>query len=161
VTWLFTPENIKPIRAWLEWMKEEGKAGQWSEIEWDSVSFAGWSPEEIRSLETAIGAFISTHASRELEKASLKRGLFLAPVNDIDQVAGDEQFASRNYWKELNHSELEATLTYPRFTYLSTEGENEVRFRGPLIGEHNNEIYGQELGFSEETIASLREQGIL
>ena len=142
-------------------MTEEGKADRWSEIEWESVSFAGWSPEEIRSLETAIAAFISTHTSRELEKASLERGLLLAPVNQINQVAGDEQFASRNYWKELNHSELKATLTYPRFTYLSTKGENEARFRGPLIGEHNNEIYGQELGFSKEKIASLKEQGIL
>jgi formyl-CoA transferase len=68
---------------------------------------------------------------------------------------------SRGFWKPVEHPELGEEITYPGFTFLASEGRNEIRFRAPLIGEHNSEIYGGELGFSEEYMISLKERGII
>jgi crotonobetainyl-CoA:carnitine CoA-transferase CaiB-like acyl-CoA transferase len=162
VTWLIMMENTRPVRGWVEWMKEEGTAGRWAEINWDeTTNFLKWSAEDIQAIQNSIAAFIAIHTTKELAANSMKRGLLLSPVNPVDFVAEDEQLIARNFWKEVEHPELKTAFSYPRFTYLSSEGNNEVRFRAPLIGEHNNEIYGKELAFSEEDISSLRKRGIL
>jgi crotonobetainyl-CoA:carnitine CoA-transferase CaiB-like acyl-CoA transferase len=162
VTWLIMMENTKPVRGWVEWMKEEGVAGRWAEINWDeTTNFLKWSAEDIQAIQDAIVAFILTHTTKELAANSMKRGLLLSPVNPINFVAEDEQMIARNFWKKVEHPELKTAFNYPRFTYLSNEDNNEVRFRAPLIGEHNSEIYGKELAFSEEDISSLRKRGIL
>ena len=55
VTWMIMMENPKPVRGWVEWMKEEGKAGRWGDIDWDEVtSFAKWSPEDVQALQETI-----------------------------------------------------------------------------------------------------------
>ncbi|MBN1256039.1 MAG: CoA transferase [Deltaproteobacteria bacterium] len=161
VTWLLMPDNVKPVRAFVEWMKEEGAAGRWGEMNWDEVSLLKWSPEEQDALTKAIADFIATHTVKELEKASIQRGLLLSPVNSVDLVAEDEQLLARGDWKKIEHPELGATFNYSRFTYLTSEGNNEVRFRAPLVGEHNDEIYGKELGLSKETLTALKQKGVL
>jgi crotonobetainyl-CoA:carnitine CoA-transferase CaiB-like acyl-CoA transferase len=162
VTWMITMENPKPIRGWVEWMKEEGKAGRWGCINWDEVtSLAKWSPEDIQALQGAIADFILAHTTHELEAASVKRGLLLSPVNGVDSVAKDEQLIARDFWKKIEHPELDDVITYPRFTYLASVGSNEIRWRAPLIGEHNPEIYGTEMALSEEIMSSLGHRGII
>jgi crotonobetainyl-CoA:carnitine CoA-transferase CaiB-like acyl-CoA transferase len=108
-----------------------------------------------------IGKFISTHNSEDLEKASVTRGLLLSPVNNVAGVAKDENLISRGYWREIEHPELGAAMTYPGFSFLSSQVENRTRFRAPLIGEHNHEIYEKELGFTKEMISTLRKRGII
>jgi benzylsuccinate CoA-transferase BbsE subunit len=162
VTWLIMMENARPVRGWVEWMKEEGAAGRWADINWDEMNtLVKWSGEDIQAIQDSIAAFILTHTTKELAANSMKRGLLLSPVNPVDFVAEDEQLIARNFWKKVEHPELGTAFNYPRFTYLSSEDNNEVRFRAPLIGEHNSEIYGKELAFSEEDISSLRKRGIL
>ncbi|MBN2403175.1 MAG: CoA transferase [Spirochaetes bacterium] len=162
VTWVIMMENAKPVRAWVDWMKEEGKSGRWAEINWDEVtSFLKWAPEDIQAIQDSIAEFILSHTTKELEAGSIKRGLLLSPANSVEFVAADEQLAKRNFWKDIEHRELNTTITYPRFTYLSSEGCNEIRFRAPLAGEHNTEIYAKELGFSDKTILSLQKRGII
>ncbi|HVN96096.1 MAG TPA: CoA transferase [Syntrophorhabdaceae bacterium] len=162
VTWLIMMENPKPVRGWVEWMKEEGTAGRWADINWDGLtSFVGWSDEDVQAIQDSIAAFIATHTTSELAAGSMKRGLLLSPVNSVDLVAQDEQLTARGFWKQVAHPELKTSFAYPRFTYLTSEDANEVRFRAPLIGEHNAEIYGKELGLSEQDMASLTKQGVL
>lgn len=162
VTWMIMLENPKPVRGWIEWMKEEGQAGRWGDINWDKVpNFLKWIPEDIEAIQQSIAAFMLTHTTKELEMESIGRGLLLSPVNPVDAVAQDEQLVARGFWKKIEHPELEGGITYPRYTYLSSEGTNEIRFRAPLIGEHNLAVYGDELGLSRDDLASLQQQGII
>jgi benzylsuccinate CoA-transferase BbsE subunit len=162
VTWTIMMENVKPVRGWVEWMKEDNQAGRWGDINWDEVTnFLKWNPEDIEAIQQSIAGFILTHTTKELEAGSIKRSLLLSPVNPVNFVAEDEQLLARRFWKKVEHPELKTAFNYPRFTYLSSEDNNEIRFRAPLIGEHNSEIYGKELAFSEEDISSLRKRDIL
>jgi crotonobetainyl-CoA:carnitine CoA-transferase CaiB-like acyl-CoA transferase len=162
VTWLIMLENTRPVRGWIEWMKEEGKAGKWGDLNWDEItSLVKWSLEDIQAIQDSISGFMQTHTTRELEAGSIKRGLLLSPVNNVEFVAEDEQLISRNFWEKIEHPELDTEITYPRFTYLSNEGTNEVRFRAPLIGEHNMDVYCNEMGMEKRKISSLKKRGII
>ncbi len=82
-------------------------------------------------------------------------------MNDISEVLDHPQLSYRNFWSVLEHPELSASFTYPGKLFLPSEGRAEVRRRAPLIGEHNKEIYGDELGFSEKEVAGLRQDKVI
>jgi crotonobetainyl-CoA:carnitine CoA-transferase CaiB-like acyl-CoA transferase len=42
-----------------------------------------------------------------------------------------------------------------------SETPGEVRWTGPELGQHNDEIYQEMLGMSEEDLGGLRERGIV
>ena len=81
------------------------------------------------------------------------------PVNDCTEVVADEQLASRDFWVEVEHPELGATITYPGAPYKSDQTPWRIRRRAPLIGEHNQEIYA-ELGLTPAQINELKQVGI-
>ncbi|HEX2964810.1 MAG TPA: CoA transferase [Syntrophorhabdaceae bacterium] len=162
VTWMIMMENPKPVRAWVEWMKEENQAGRWGELNWDEIdNFLKWSSEDVQAIQESIAAFMRAHTTKELETASIRRGLLLSPVNPINALADDEQLSARGFWKKIAHPELNDTITYQRFTYLSSEGKNEIRFRAPQLGEHNEAIYGNELGLHDQDLDKLKKERII
>ncbi len=66
----------------------------------------------------------------------------------------------KGFWTHLNHPELNTTIPYPRQFVRLSESETITRFRAPIIGEHNREVYGA-LGFSGQEIVALKEAGII
>ncbi|MDP6347831.1 MAG: CoA transferase, partial [Dehalococcoidia bacterium] len=66
---------------------------------------------------------------------------------------------ARGFWHKVEHPHLNATLEYPGHLFLSNTARAEVRGPAPLIGEHNNEVYGSWLGLSRQQIDDLRAQG--
>jgi formyl-CoA transferase len=72
----------------------------------------------------------------------------------------DPQLEARGYWKEVEHPELRDTIVYPGALCKSTEVSWATR-RAPLIGEHNDEIYGKELGLSRKSLTVLKHTGVI
>jgi crotonobetainyl-CoA:carnitine CoA-transferase CaiB-like acyl-CoA transferase len=80
-------------------------------------------------------------------------------VNNPAEVLEWPQLAARHFWKEL--PTLGINLAYPGYLFLSNETENYVRRSAPLVGEHNGDIYGKELGLSGVEIVRLKEAGVI
>jgi crotonobetainyl-CoA:carnitine CoA-transferase CaiB-like acyl-CoA transferase len=81
VTWVIMMENPKPVRGWVEWMKEENQAGRWGDINWDEVAnFLKWTPEDIEAIQQSIAAFMLTHTTKELEAGSSREVCFFHPL---------------------------------------------------------------------------------
>ena len=70
-------------------------------------------------------------------------------------------FKERNFWREIEHPELGTKITYPGGFVKTGTGDCGVRFRAPLIGEHNNEIYHGELKMSAEDTVNLKQRRVI
>jgi crotonobetainyl-CoA:carnitine CoA-transferase CaiB-like acyl-CoA transferase len=71
-----------------------------------------------------------------------------------------DQLAARNFWVDLQHPELNDSLTYPG-SFVKTSGALvTIRCRAPLIGEHNQEVY-QELGLTNQDLLILKDKGVI
>jgi crotonobetainyl-CoA:carnitine CoA-transferase CaiB-like acyl-CoA transferase len=98
---------------------------------------------------------------KEIAEEGRKRGINAAVVNDPSDVLANPQLEARDFWAELQHPGFTAPLRLPRYLFLSSETQNFVRRRAPMIGEHNREIYNQELGLSREEITALEVANVL
>ena len=151
-------EENKQLAKFLE---EEGLLGSLKEIDWDQFGFDGITQERIDEIEGPVSELFKRFTKKELEDESLKRGLRISPVSDVKDLRESRQLQFRNYWKTIEHPELSDAVTYPGQLFQSSEMKAEPRHRAPLIGEHNHEIYEGELGFDSNTMAVLREKGVI
>jgi crotonobetainyl-CoA:carnitine CoA-transferase CaiB-like acyl-CoA transferase len=82
-------------------------------------------------------------------------------VSDINDLLDDPQMAARKFWVEVEHPELGTTINYPGPFARSSETSCQISRRAPLIGEHNLEVYEEELGISREELVILKQAGVI
>lgn len=80
-------------------------------------------------------------------------------VNDVSELLDDEQYRARNFWVELSHPRT-GKLPYPGPPFKMSETPA-VYERAPLLGEHNEEVYGDQLGLTREELEMLKEKAVI
>ena len=113
--------------------------------------------EEINGI---VAAWIAERTREEVEEAFERHEVAYSFVYDIADIFNDEHFRIREMLIRVLDEELgEAVVqnVVPKFS--KTPGS--VDFLGPTMGEHNNEIYCGELGYSKEKLKQLKDAGII
>ncbi len=82
-----------------------------------------------------------------------------AGVNDMSDLLENEQYKARGFWVELDHPEA-GTLPYPGPPFKMSETPAEIE-RAPLLGEHNDLVYHEQLGLSPEEMNRLKRHQII
>jgi len=148
-------------KALTSWMREEGMAGELADYNWDAYDFATMTQGERRRLEQVAADFFLTKTKKELCERAARDGIILAPVTTVKDLAESEQLRARQYWIEVNHPELGLTIPYPGAPIKPSALPWRVYRRAPLPGEHNDEIYVEELGLSREALCALRARRVI
>ena len=151
-------------RALLDWAKEDGlDTVELDEIEWEELGYGAVTPKLMDQFSGPIGEFFKGHTRAELVQGSLDRRILLFPVATPSALDDHPQLEARSYFKEIEHPELGLTVRYPGAFVKSGDGKDiaGVYRRPPLIGEHNVEIYQEELGFSSQELQSLKRVGAI
>ncbi len=147
-------------RALVEWMESEGQAGELVDVNWQQMDYLTVSPEQFYRWQELFGNFFKTHTKAELRREALNRGIVLIPASTPQDLLLDPQLKARGFWEAIDHDELDTTITYPGPLYQSSEITWNF-LRAPLIGEHNQKIYQEELGFTKEVLATLKQAGVI
>ena len=117
--------------------------------------------EEYERVVGLIAGFFASKTKADLFKTALERRLLIAPITTVDEVLASTQLESRKYWQTLEHPELGRSFPYPGPFAKFSEAPIVYRRRPPLIGEHNHEIFANELGLSDDQIQDLSRRGII
>jgi formyl-CoA transferase len=83
------------------------------------------------------------------------------PVASVKEIFADPQHQARGFWQKIDHPELGISIDYPGGFAKFSEGACQIWRRAPLIGEHNEEIYGGELGLTKEEMQKLKQEGVI
>jgi crotonobetainyl-CoA:carnitine CoA-transferase CaiB-like acyl-CoA transferase len=120
-----------------------------------------WPQEARDKIIAVIRRFTQQHTKAELMELAQRHGLLIGSLETLPEVFASPQLKQRGYWRMLEHPELGRAFAYPG--PFAAFGATPIRFRRrpPLIGEHNREIYVDELGISEERMRELRELGVI
>jgi len=146
----------------VELMKEENEIDDFlANFDFAKFDWADATQETWDKLAEPTQKFFAKRTREELYNYALTRRIQLFPIQNPSDILDDPQLASRNYWVKLDHPELSDSITYPGPFYKSNETMVQIDRRAPLIGEHNWEIYHQELGITEKRLLILKQQGVI
>jgi benzylsuccinate CoA-transferase BbsE subunit len=163
VSWFYwggvmaVPTNVPMVK----WMESEGMADDFlKNYDWSKFGM-DMTQEEIDRIEKPTAKFFLAHTKAELFEGALKHRVQLYPVSTPADMLESPQLAARKFWVEVEHPELGTTITYPGAFANASEAPPRISRRAPLIGEHNEEIYGKELGISSEKLLMLKQAGVI
>jgi len=149
-------------RALVKWMDSEGMASQdLLMMDWESFDMATATQQQFDHFAQPISKFFLLHSKRELYHGAIDRGIMLCPVATIEDIVDDPQLRARDFWEEVEHAEVGTAITYPGAFIKPSDMCVKIRRRAPMVGEHNEEIYGGELGLSEQELAHLRQDRVI
>ncbi len=82
------------------------------------------------------------------------------PINTFDRVFSDPQVSHLGLVKEVEHSHYgKVKMVGPPATF--SESAVGIQSPPPMLGEHNREILTTLLGYSDEKVEDLRNQGVI
>jgi benzylsuccinate CoA-transferase BbsE subunit len=163
VSWFYWggPMSLRTNVPMVKWMESEGMADDFlKEFDWSTFGM-DTSQEEMERIEEPTAKFFLAHTKTELFEGALKNGVQLYPVSTPADMLESPQLAARNFWQEVEHPELGTSITYPGAFANASEAPPRISRRAPLIGEHNQEIYEEELGISKEKLLVLKQAGVI
>ncbi len=151
-------------KAVVTWMAEQNMAPDWLiKMDWWKDYNASKLKQDLADkVGAAIEAFTLTRTKEELYlEGAYQRNILIAPVANTKDISEDIQLEARHFWVELAHPELGRDIPYcGPFIMLSATPIIYQR-RAPLIGEHNQEIFGGELGLSAAEMKTLKAKGVI
>jgi benzylsuccinate CoA-transferase BbsE subunit len=111
-------------------------------------------------LDLFISDFMSRLAVDAVYREGQSRHIAITPVNSAEAIAHDPHLASREFFEELVHPTA-GRLTYPGAPYRHSETNWRIQRPAPTLGQHNREIYLEELGISDAALRDLRAEGVI
>ncbi|MPZ18912.1 MAG: CoA transferase [Luteitalea sp.] len=113
-----------------------------------------------QEIDAAIAAWASQcsfdEALAALEAAQVPAG----PIYSIADQVKDPHFAARGLIEEVSLPDGDR-VTLPRLAPVFSETPGGTRWPGPPLGAHNEEVYGELLGLSRETLDDLKARGVI
>ena len=144
------------------WIVEAGMAPEFfSQIDWANLDIAKQTQEEQDRIEAVVADYFAKFTKAEIYQRANAEGVLLCPQSSCGDILGNEQLQSRAFWVQVDHPELGAALTYPGPFLKASRTPPSIRRRAPLIGEHNAEIYGGEMGLSTPELECMRKSGVI
>jgi crotonobetainyl-CoA:carnitine CoA-transferase CaiB-like acyl-CoA transferase len=104
-------------------------------------------------------AFVTRDRNEWLVKLQ-EAGIASGPINTIKDVFDHPQAQARNLKLEIEHPTA-GLVGFPGFPYKMSQTPAELLRPPPTLGEHNEEVLTELLGYSAEKVASLREQEVI
>jgi CoA:oxalate CoA-transferase len=131
-----------------EWAQDE-RFASWAGRHW-------WAETEINPR---VREWVSQYTKDELFHRLQAAGVAAVPVMTSEDLAKSPQLNERGFFAEIEHT-VAGTLRYPTVSYQFSK----TPWRGspaPLLGQHNEPIYCERLGYSRRELTQLATAGII
>jgi crotonobetainyl-CoA:carnitine CoA-transferase CaiB-like acyl-CoA transferase len=145
--------------ALIEFLTEKGFGAELNEKFKDPTSRRG--PEFNACLTGALTRCMGAYGVEEIWREAQRKRISWAAVRLPEENLGDEHWRMRQTFARVEHPELGASFNYVGAPTLAEQCPWRTGPRAPLPGEHNQEIYGGQLGLDAEQVEDLRRQGVI
>jgi crotonobetainyl-CoA:carnitine CoA-transferase CaiB-like acyl-CoA transferase len=117
--------------------------------------------EHRPEVNQIVEAWLDSFASRDQPLALLEANHILsAPVYDVPQAMNSDAVAGRGALQTLTYPNVGA-VEVTRAPLRFSESKTEIPRPAPKLGEHNVEVLGELLGYSQSQVAALIDSGLL
>jgi crotonobetainyl-CoA:carnitine CoA-transferase CaiB-like acyl-CoA transferase len=148
-------------RAVTEWANSLGYALELKDYDWTKLDMGTAPQSEMSRVQSALERFLLTRTKAEIMEKAVERSILLFPVTDAKDIMESAQLKSREFFLQVEHPELGQAITYPGFPVKVSGMPYRMQRRAPSVGEHNEEVYIRELGFTRDELARLKASQVI
>jgi crotonobetainyl-CoA:carnitine CoA-transferase CaiB-like acyl-CoA transferase len=151
--------NPRYVRELADLLDSYGMAGDLTDPKYQDPSVIAANTSHI--IDELVGNFIASLPAEEVYHAAQQRGFTWGAVRPPEALLDDPHLHDRGFWKQVEHPELGRSFTYPGGAAIYNRSPWCISRRAPLIGEHNIEIFCDELGLSRGELCVLAESRVI
>jgi crotonobetainyl-CoA:carnitine CoA-transferase CaiB-like acyl-CoA transferase len=147
--------NPKFVRDLAELLDSYGMAGDLKDPKYQDQAFITANTSHI--IDDLVADFIASLPAEEVYHAAQARGFTWGAVRAPEMLLDDGHLHDRGFWKQVEHPEIGRSFVYPGEAAIYNGSPWRISRRAPLVGEHNTEIFCDELGLSRGELLVLAE----
>ena len=117
--------------------------------------------DDVVNLNKRINEITQNHTSEELIDLFRSITVPISIIQTIPEVVLDPLVEKRLLSARDPVTQTEITMAPPPYLTSFLKDSNRSLSFPPRLGEHNQEIFGQQLGYSETKLTQLKENGII
>jgi CoA:oxalate CoA-transferase len=128
----------------------------------DDERFATWAGRHwwSKEINPRIQEWVGQFNKDELFHILQRNGVAAVPVATAEDLAKSPQLQERGFFAEIDHPRA-GTLPYASAAYQLSGTPWEATRPAPLLGQHNEPVYCDRLGYTRGDLADLRRAGII
>lgn len=111
-------------------------------------------------LDVLIGEWARTKTSDEVLELMAENGVPSGPIYSMADIPNDPQYQYRGMIQSMVDPEL-GEVHMPGIIPKMSATPGQIKWTGPVLGEHNEQVYNEILNISPEEYAKLKEDGIV
>ncbi len=116
---------------------------------------------DVTNLNAALDAITRKYTSEELIELFTSITVPISKIQTVTEVISDSLVARKLLYAEDPVTGTRITLAPPPNMTPFLEAANRRLSFPPRFGEHNRQIYGEKLGYSDQELASFKQKGII
>jgi crotonobetainyl-CoA:carnitine CoA-transferase CaiB-like acyl-CoA transferase len=109
-------------------------------------------------VDPVINKWAINHTKAEIFEKGQEYSVPVAPMSTVEEVIKDPNLIFRNFFNEISHPVI-GKASYPGIPWPVPENIRRA-MPAPLLGQHNQEVYGS-LGYTEDELISFKETGVI
>lgn len=164
---LIMPQGVYPCKDGFvntlslpQWWPRYIEAMEMPELKDDPRFQNIFSAEAGMEFDALWYSWLADHTRAELFDKFLRAKIASAPVNTPADLLDSPHLKERGYFTEIDHPQT-GPVVYPGAPVNLTESPWQVHRPAPLLGQHNEEILCDRLGYKREELVKLRESGVI
>ena len=111
-------------------------------------------------LDRLIAEWTGHLAAGDIMKRLQAAGVRAGIVQSVEDLFSCPQLVHRRQWRKLDHPEF-GSYEYEAPPFILSETPADLSRRSPLLGEHNDYVFGEVAGLSRDEIQKLKEEGVI
>ena len=116
--------------------------------------------EHWESLQPLLTTWAMEHKKEEIFELAKRIKVPIGPLYSMEEVVNNPHLKERDFFIGIEHPET-GKLLYPGAPYILSKTPWEIRMPAPKLGQHNLDIYCDQLGYTREELVKLYEVGII
>jgi crotonobetainyl-CoA:carnitine CoA-transferase CaiB-like acyl-CoA transferase len=116
--------------------------------------------ENPDALLELIGNWMKKRTKEEIWRKAQALSCPLTPMSSAEDVVKSEQMNARGFFEEVEHPEA-GRLKMPARPYRFSKTPCVLERAAPRLGEHNETVYCERLGYDAEELAELKRAGVI
>jgi crotonobetainyl-CoA:carnitine CoA-transferase CaiB-like acyl-CoA transferase len=142
---------------WLRIREQMGNP-DWTKAEW--YEDQDGRREHAAEVRERLEDWARSRTKRELHEGALDNGVALSPFLTTAEIMRSDLLKSRGFFAEIDHPRA-GRFTYITAPYHFSRTPWHCQRAAPMLGEHNDTVYCQRLGYTEQEVARLAGLGII